>query len=152
MILQSLVSFFIKELWSLGSVAHVLPRYFLVPAFKTDVPTSSTPTSPSLPPNIAAPRSTGKPLAMMAEMNKTKLATAKAAGTSKFGHVNKHKLGNGTDDSTSQVVKVRGLESTITPPQKKKFRAHSNVSSYRKRPSWSIRSQRNFVSERIATN
>ncbi|XP_046842478.1 uncharacterized protein YMR317W-like isoform X2 [Xenia sp. Carnegie-2017] len=96
-----------------------------VPAFKTDVPTSSTPTSPSLPPNIAAPRSTGKPLAMMAEMNKTKLATAKAAGTSKFGHVNKHKLGNGTDDSTSQVVKKKAK--LINPiPKKFCIRAHCN--------------------------
>ena len=60
--------------------------------------------------SIPAPRSTGKPLAMMAEMaNKTKLASAhaaKATGLAKSVHLGKNKASNGVEESATHVIKV----------------------------------------------
>ena len=81
---------------------------------KTETPTITSSTAGSssltLSSSVPAPRSTGKPLAMMAEMaNKTKMASAhaaKATGMTKSVHLGKNKASNGVEDSGTHVVKV----------------------------------------------
>ena len=74
---------------------------------------STAPASLVISSSVPPPRSTGKPLAMMAEMaNKTKLASAhaaKATGMTKSLQLGKNKGSNGVEDSGTHVVKVCGV-------------------------------------------
>ncbi|XP_028392694.1 formin-J-like isoform X2 [Dendronephthya gigantea] len=90
---------------------------------------SSSTTSSATSGTMPAPRSTGKPLAMMAEMaNKTKMASAQAAaatkamGMTKSLHSGKNKPSNGVDDSLVHVAKKKAKINPI--PKKLCIRSH----------------------------